>query len=45
MSYGEWEAVVGVEIHAQLNTKTKLFSSAPNSLRPSVPANRELYRF
>lgn len=31
MSYGEWEAIVGLEIHAQLNTKTKLFSSAPNS--------------
>lgn len=31
MSYGEWEAVVGLEIHAQLNTDTKLFSSAPNS--------------
>lgn len=31
MSYGEWEAVVGLEIHAQLNTQTKLFSSAPNS--------------
>lgn len=31
MSYGEWEAVVGLEVHAQLNTVTKLFSSAPNS--------------
>ena len=31
MSYGDWEPVVGLEIHAQLNTKTKLFSSAPNS--------------
>lgn len=30
MSYGEWEAVVGVEIHAQLNTQSKLFSPAPN---------------
>lgn len=30
MSYGEWEAVVGLEIHAQLNTQTKLFSCAPN---------------
>jgi aspartyl-tRNA(Asn)/glutamyl-tRNA(Gln) amidotransferase subunit B len=25
-----WELVVGLEIHAQLNTKTKIFSSAPN---------------
>ncbi len=26
----EWEAVFGLEIHAQLNTKSKLFSRAPN---------------
>lgn len=26
----EWEAVIGLEIHAELNTKSKLFSSAPN---------------
>jgi aspartyl-tRNA(Asn)/glutamyl-tRNA(Gln) amidotransferase subunit B len=25
-----WEPVIGLEIHAQLNTKSKLFSSAPN---------------
>lgn len=25
-----WEAVIGLEIHVQLNTKSKLFSSAPN---------------
>lgn len=25
-----WEAVIGLEIHVQLNTKTKLFSPAPN---------------
>jgi aspartyl-tRNA(Asn)/glutamyl-tRNA(Gln) amidotransferase subunit B len=25
-----WEPVIGLEIHIQLNTKTKLFSSAPN---------------
>ncbi len=25
-----WETVVGLEIHAQLNTKSKLFSGAPN---------------
>jgi len=25
-----WEAVIGLEIHAELNTKSKLFSSAPN---------------
>lgn len=26
----EWEIVIGIEIHTQLNTRTKLFSSAPN---------------
>lgn len=26
----DWEIVVGLEIHAQLNTKTKVYSSAPN---------------
>ncbi len=25
-----WEAVIGLEIHVELNTKTKLFSPAPN---------------
>ncbi len=26
----DWEAVIGLEIHAELNTKSKLFSCAPN---------------
>lgn len=26
----DWEPVIGLEIHVELNTKTKLFSSAPN---------------
>jgi aspartyl-tRNA(Asn)/glutamyl-tRNA(Gln) amidotransferase subunit B len=30
LPYGLWEPVIGLEIHAQLNTKSKLFSSAPN---------------
>jgi aspartyl-tRNA(Asn)/glutamyl-tRNA(Gln) amidotransferase subunit B len=29
-SHDLWEPVIGLEIHAQLNTKSKLFSSAPN---------------
>ncbi len=31
MSASDWETVVGIEVHAQLNTTSKLFSSAPNS--------------
>ena len=30
MSNLHWEPVIGLEIHVQLNTKSKLFSSAPN---------------
>lgn len=30
MKLGDWEAVIGLEIHSELNTKSKLFSSAPN---------------
>ncbi len=28
--YNEWELVIGLEIHVELNTKSKLFSSAAN---------------
>src|ERR1700719_1005743 len=28
--HSDWECVIGLEIHAELNTKSKLFSSAPN---------------
>ena len=30
MNNDMWEPIIGLEIHVQLNTKTKLFSSAPN---------------
>lgn len=31
MNQDKWEAVIGLETHALLNTKSKLFSRAPNS--------------
>ncbi|KAJ3156363.1 hypothetical protein HDU89_004145 [Geranomyces variabilis] len=31
----EWEAVIGLEVHAQLSTTTKLFSPAPAAPSPS----------
>lgn len=30
LPYDLWEPVIGLEIHVQLNTKSKIFSSAPN---------------
>ncbi len=30
INYEDWEPVIGLEIHAQLATRTKLFSHAPN---------------
>lgn len=30
LPYGDWEPVIGLEIHVQMNTKSKIFSTAPN---------------
>lgn len=30
IDYENWEPVIGLEIHAQINTRTKIFSRAPN---------------
>src|SRR5436190_17006321 len=30
LPYDLWQPVIGLEIHVELNTKSKLFSSAPN---------------
>ncbi|KFY65832.1 hypothetical protein V496_02316 [Pseudogymnoascus sp. VKM F-4515 (FW-2607)] len=39
----DWELTVGIEIHAQLNTPTKLFSAAPTA--PSPTPNRNVTAF
>ncbi|KAI9799168.1 MAG: hypothetical protein M1833_004208 [Piccolia ochrophora] len=39
----EWELTVGIEIHAQLNTKRKLFSSAATSINESPNSHIALF--
>jgi aspartyl-tRNA(Asn)/glutamyl-tRNA(Gln) amidotransferase subunit B len=41
MSAAEWETVIGLEIHAQLSTRSKIFSGAASSYgaRPNVHAS------
>lgn len=35
----EWEVVIGLEVHVQLNTRSKLFASAPNNFGDEPNAN------
>jgi aspartyl-tRNA(Asn)/glutamyl-tRNA(Gln) amidotransferase subunit B len=35
-AYTEWKSVIGLEIHAQILTKTKLFSAAENSFAKEI---------
>lgn len=32
-----WEAVIGIEVHAQINTKTKLFSGKKKKRKEKKP--------
>merc|ERR1719153_618753 len=34
-----WESVIGLEVHAQINTKSKMFSSAPHKFNSPVNTN------
>ncbi|ORX55577.1 Aspartyl/glutamyl-tRNA amidotransferase subunit B [Hesseltinella vesiculosa] len=38
-SHSGWEAVIGIEVHAQINCKTKLFSGSPTSFNAPVNTN------
>lgn len=39
----DWESVIGLEVHAQINSKTKLFSGAATSF--AAPVNRNVALF
>jgi len=36
---GVWESVIGLEVHAQINAKSKMFSSAPREFNSPVNTN------
>nr|CAG8599409.1 15807_t:CDS:10 [Entrophospora candida] len=42
LNLDEWEAIIGLEIHAQINSKTKLFSSSSTLFNEPVNTNISL---
>ena len=34
-----WESIIGLEVHAQINAKSKMFSSAPHQFNSPVNSN------
>lgn len=43
LSYGDWDPVIGLEIHAQINSRTKLFSSASTAYNSPPNTNVSLF--
>ena len=41
IAYEEWEPVIGLEIHAQLKTRSKIFSRSPNHFGDEPNTNIE----
>ncbi|NGX51475.1 MAG: Aspartyl/glutamyl-tRNA(Asn/Gln) amidotransferase subunit B [Chlamydiae bacterium] len=42
ISYEEWEPVIGLEIHVQLNTRSKIFAHSPNRFGDEPNTNIEV---
>ena len=42
ISYEEWEPVIGLEVHAQLNTRSKIFACSPNRFGDEPNTNIEI---
>jgi|JI10StandDraft_1071094.scaffolds.fasta_scaffold01815_18 aspartyl-tRNA(Asn)/glutamyl-tRNA(Gln) amidotransferase subunit B len=42
VSYEEWEPVIGLEVHAQLKTRSKIFASSPNRFGDEPNTNIEI---
>ncbi len=42
ISYEEWEPVIGLEVHVQLNTRSKIFARSPNHFGDEPNTNIEI---